>query len=202
VTDAPGESAVYTHETVTGGIRLGGYDFIPPFRYFHLEFFDGQPVTSARSGAAATADDALPIVMPAQAWWEDVWMRGRSRTEWWGVVLEAADGVALANFYASLLGWPVVKQENGEAAIAVPGTSSYLAFQSSPGYVPPVWPAADGRQQMMMHIDIAIDDLAAAVADAMQLGATLAEFQPQEDVRVLLDPAGHPFCLYLDHDLD
>jgi hypothetical protein len=23
-------------------------------------------------------------------------------------------------------------------------------------------------------------------------------FEPQEDVRVLLDPAGHPFCLYLD----
>ena len=43
---------------------------------------------------------------------------------------------------------------------------------------------------MMMHIDIAVDDLAAAVADAVGLGATLAEFQPQEDVRVLLDPAG------------
>jgi Glyoxalase-like domain len=24
-----------------------------------------------------------------------------------------------------------------------------------------------------------------------------AEFQPQEDVRVYLDPAGHPFCLYV-----
>ena len=37
----------------------------------------------------------------------------------------------------------------------------------------------------------------ASVEDAVALGATLAEFQPQEDVRVLLDPAGHPFCLYL-----
>jgi hypothetical protein len=51
---------------------------------------------------------------------------------------------------------------------------------------------------MMMHIDIAVDDLAPAVADAIELGATLADFQPQENVRVLLDPAGHPFCLYLD----
>jgi catechol-2,3-dioxygenase len=118
------------------------------------------------------------------------------------VVLEARDGVALASFYESLLGWPIAKQEPGETAIAVPGTSSYLAFQSSPDYVPPVWPAADGRQQMMMHIDIAVDDLAGAVADAVDLGATLAEFQPQDDVRVLLDPAGHPFCLYLDHELD
>jgi catechol 2,3-dioxygenase-like lactoylglutathione lyase family enzyme len=118
------------------------------------------------------------------------------------VVLEARDGVALANFYVGLLGWPIERQEEGEAAIAVPGTSSYLAFQSSPEYVPPVWPPAEGRQQMMMHIDIAVDDLAGAVADAVGLGATVADFQPQDDVRVLLDPAGHPFCLYVDHELD
>jgi hypothetical protein len=35
------------------------------------------------------------------------------------------------------------------------------------------------------------------VAHAVAQGATLAGFQPQEDVRVFLDPAGHPFCLYL-----
>jgi catechol 2,3-dioxygenase-like lactoylglutathione lyase family enzyme len=129
-------------------------------------------------------------------------MRGRARTDWWGVVLDAPDGVALARFYSALLGWPVVKQEPGGAAIAVPGTSSYLAFQSEPWYVPPAWPAAEGRQQMMMHIDVAVDDLDAAVADAVAMGATLAEYQPQDDNRVLLDPAGHPFCLYYDHGLD
>lgn len=66
--------------------------------------------------------------------------------------------------------------------------------------MPPVWPAARGHQQMMMHLDIAVDDRAATVADAVGLGATVAGYQPQEDVRVLLDPAGHPFCLYLDVD--
>ena len=30
----------------------------------------------------------------------------------------------------------------------------------------------------------------------MGLGASLAPVQPQTDVRVLLDPAGHPFCLW------
>jgi catechol-2,3-dioxygenase len=126
-------------------------------------------------------------------------MRGRTRTDWWGVVLDAPDAVALASFYVSVLGWPVVKEEDDFAAIAVPGTSSYLAFQTSEGYVRPVWPNAAGRQQMMMHIDVAVDDLSAAVAHAVELGAAVAEFQPQEDVRVLYDPAGHPFCLYLDH---
>ena len=110
-------------------------------------------------------------------------MRGLSWTDWWGVVLDAPDGVALAHFYASLLGWPIASEEDDGAAIQVPGTSSYLAFRSSPSYAPPVWPGAEGRQQMMMHIDVAVDDLAAAVADAVELGATVAEFQPQDDVR-------------------
>lgn len=118
------------------------------------------------------------------------------------MVLEAPDAAALASFYVSVLGWPVVKEEDGWAAIAVPDTSSYIAFQTSEGYVRPAWPNAEGRQQMMMHIDVAVDDLSAAVADAVELGATVADFQPQEDVRVLFDPAGHPFCLYLDQGLD
>ena len=125
-------------------------------------------------------------------------MRGRSKTDWWGVVLEAPDGPALARFYETLLGWPIAKEEPHGAAIQVPGTSSYLSFDSSPDYEPPTWPAQAGRQRQMMHLDIAVDDLAAAVADALALGATLAGFQPQDTVRVLLDPAGHPFCLYLD----
>jgi predicted enzyme related to lactoylglutathione lyase len=126
-------------------------------------------------------------------------MRGRTGTDWWGVVLDAPDALELASFYVSVLGWPIAKQEDAFAAIAVPGTSSYLAFQTSEGYERPVWPNAEGRQQMMMHIDVAVDDLTAAVEQAVELGASVAEFQPQDDVRVLYDPAGHPFCLYLDH---
>lgn len=29
------------------------------------------------------------------------------------------------------------------------------------------------------------------------VGARLHPVQPQDDVRVMLDPTGHPFCLYL-----
>jgi len=125
-------------------------------------------------------------------------MRGRTKTDWWGVVLEAPDGPALARFYSRLTGWPISTEEPDGAAIQVPGTTSYLSFDSSPGYEPPVWPAEPGRQRQMLHLDFAVDDLPAATADALQMGARLSEFQPQDDVRVLLDPAGHPFCLYLD----
>jgi len=50
---------------------------------------------------------------------------------------------------------------------------------------------------MQIHLDVEVRDLAAAVAWAQDQGAQLARFQPQEDVRVMLDPAGHPFCLYI-----
>jgi predicted enzyme related to lactoylglutathione lyase len=124
-------------------------------------------------------------------------MRGRSQNAWWGAVLEAPDARALAGFYARLLGWKIAKEEPDWATVAPSDGVAYLGFQTSPEYVRPVWPPVKGRQQMMMHLDIEVDDLESAAADAMELGATLAEYQPQEDVRVLLDPAGHPFCLYL-----
>jgi predicted enzyme related to lactoylglutathione lyase len=125
-------------------------------------------------------------------------MRGRSQAAWWGVVLEAPDARALARFYSQLLGWRIAKEEPGWATVAPPDGVAYMGFQTSPEYEPPVWPPVEGRQQMMMHLDIEVDDLDAAIAHAIELGATVAAHQPQEHVRVLLDPAGHPFCLYLD----
>jgi hypothetical protein len=50
---------------------------------------------------------------------------------------------------------------------------------------------------MMAHLDIEVDDLDTGGQHAITAGATLAEFQPQDDVRVYLDPAGHPFCLWV-----
>ena len=50
----------------------------------------------------------------------------------------------------------------------------------------------------MLHLDIEVNDLEAAVALALAAGARLADYQPRADLRVLLDPAGHPFCLCTD----
>ena len=55
---------------------------------------------------------------------------------------------------------------------------------------------------MMSHLDVGVRDLAAAVEHAEAAGATVAGYQPQDDVRVMLDPDGHPFCLYVDEDRD
>lgn len=112
-------------------------------------------------------------------------------------MLEAPDARELADFYVRMLGWTIEKDEPGWVAVSPPDGVAYVAFQSSPEYERPVWPPAKGEQQMMMHLDIEVDDLDEAIEDAVSMGATVADSQPQDDVCVLLDPAGHPFCLYL-----
>jgi catechol 2,3-dioxygenase-like lactoylglutathione lyase family enzyme len=114
-----------------------------------------------------------------------------------GIVLDAPDAGSLADFYRRLLGWAVEQDEPGWAKLRAPDGGPGLSFQTESAYVRPTWPAGPGDQQMSVHLDIKVDDLDAAGEHALREGAVLAEFQPQDDVRVYLDPAGHPFCLFL-----
>lgn len=111
-------------------------------------------------------------------------------------VLGTPDARALGAFYARLLGWSVADDEPGWVRLVPPAGGTGLSFQHEADYVRPVWPPVPGGQQMMAHLDIAVADLDAAVRWALDAGATLAEHQPQEDVRVMLDPDGHPFDLF------
>ena len=125
-------------------------------------------------------------------------VKSRTGGMWWGTAIEAPDPGALARFYSELLGWPIGHQEPGTAILATPQGGVYFVFQQAAGYQAPVWPPADGEQRPMVHFDFQVGDLDSAVAEAVALGASLASAQPQENVRVLLDPAGHPFCLCRD----
>lgn len=117
-------------------------------------------------------------------------------TTYTGAVLDAPDARELADFYRRLLGWEVEQDEPAWVVLREPGGTARLSFQTEPRYRRPAWPAADGEQLMMAHLDIEVDDLSAEVSRAVELGAEVAEHQPQEHVRVCLDPVGHPFCLY------
>lgn len=112
------------------------------------------------------------------------------------MVLDAPDVGVLARFYSELRGWSIWQQDANNASLDIGEGVAYLAVQRNPDYVRPAWPSTVAKQQMMIHLDFEVDDLDTAAAHAVALGAELAEFQPQESVRVLLDPAGHPFCLY------
>ena len=113
-------------------------------------------------------------------------------------VLGAPDPSALAYFYQELLGWNRVADEPDWVKLEPPAGGTALSFQLEEKHVPPVWPADEGDQQMMMHLDIKVENLNEAVKWALEAGATLADFQPQLDNRVMIDPAGHPFCLFED----
>ena len=113
-------------------------------------------------------------------------------------VLDSPDARVLADFYRRLLGWEVKFEDDDWVMLKAPDGGAGLSFQTEAQYVRPVWPAAEGDPQMMMHLDIRVDDLDAAGTHAAEQGAELASHQPQEDVRVYLDPAGHPFCLFVD----
>lgn len=113
------------------------------------------------------------------------------------VNISAPDARALAGFYQELLGWGRKADEPDWVFLKAPDGGTALSFQTESAYVRPTWPAGSGDQQMMMHLEIRVEDLQSAVAHAVAAGAVLADYQPQDDVRVCLDPAGHPFCLWL-----
>jgi hypothetical protein len=121
-------------------------------------------------------------------------------TGWIGTVLSARDPVALARFYSALLGIDISREDPDWVTIRLPGTSHYLAFAIDEHHAPPTWPSRPGEQTVQLHLDLGVRDVETAVGEAVALGAAVAAHQPQDDVRVLLDPEGHPFCLYADSD--
>jgi hypothetical protein len=105
----------------------------------------------------------------------------------------------LADFYHRLLGWPIVRKgpKGGWFQLRPPESEAgpTINIEEDREYRCPVWPSRAGKQTATMHLDIGVDDLDAAVAWAVEAGAIAAEQQPQQHVRVMLDPHGHPFCL-------
>jgi predicted enzyme related to lactoylglutathione lyase len=126
------------------------------------------------------------------------------RVRFSGPVLGSPDPIRLAEFYERLMGWPIVERagdapgEEGWAKIRSEEAGIKLEFQYEPFHRPAVWPPVEGEQQMQIHLDIGVPDLAEGVAWALDAGATLASHQPQEGVRVMVDPNGHVFCLFQD----
>lgn len=114
-------------------------------------------------------------------------------------VLGTPDPPALADFYRALLGWEEVDEESEWVRLKAPGAERpSLSFQLEADHIPPTWPQRPDTQQMQAHLDLQVDDLEAETERACALGATLQEQQPQKGVRVLTDPHGHPFCLFLE----
>ena len=111
------------------------------------------------------------------------------------LAIDCPDPAALATFYGTMLGWETEAGEDRAAAVCAE-SGRCVSFHRVEAYVPPSWPSQDKPQQM--HLDVLVDDLDAAEAAVLDLGATKPEHQPGTSYRVFLDPAGHPFCLCAD----
>ena len=114
------------------------------------------------------------------------------------VTLNSPDPPALARFYARLLGWKIGKEEEGWVTLPNPNGGIGLSFHIEDVYTPPTWPSEPGKQIMQMHLEVLVDDLDAGCAHAQACGGVMAAYQPQDGVRVHLDPDGHPFCIYIE----
>lgn len=111
---------------------------------------------------------------------------------WHGLIIDCPDPSALATFYAELLGMIRVQDDGDFVVIGDAPDRPGVAFQRVPDHRSPRWP--DPAHPQQMHIDVRVDDLAAAGERVLALGATrLPGGGPR--FQVYADPAGHPFCL-------
>lgn len=113
------------------------------------------------------------------------------------MALDCPDALELADFYHSIIGGDLVPGDESDW-VELHTPTGRLAFQQIDDHRTPTWPGGDVPQQG--HIDIDVVNLDGAEAAVLRLGAEKAATQPNPDqFRVMIDPAGHPFCLVLAH---
>jgi glyoxalase superfamily protein len=109
------------------------------------------------------------------------------------ITLDCAEVTPVADFWKAALGYEQVAGDGENYAMLKGGGGPAVGLGKVEDYEPPAWPNPHGSKQF--HLDLAAEDIDAETDRLVGLGATLAEPQPGETWRVLLDPAGHPFCV-------
>ncbi|MEV0323910.1 VOC family protein [Streptomyces sp. NPDC050658] len=114
------------------------------------------------------------------------------------VVLDCPDPLALATFYAALLGG--TPKDDGDGWVDLEGNDGTpLQFQQAPGFVPPKWPSPEQSQQFHLDLTVPAAELDDVERQVLALGATTLDAADRtRSFRVYADPAGHPFCLCAD----
>jgi hypothetical protein len=108
------------------------------------------------------------------------------------ISLDGPDPGLLAGFYRELLDLEVLFESDD--FVALKGGGVLVTAQKVADHKPPDWPSGGVPKQI--HLELAVSDLDEAEARALAIGATKSSTQPSPDNwRVLVDPAGHPFCI-------
>jgi catechol 2,3-dioxygenase-like lactoylglutathione lyase family enzyme len=163
----------------------------------HLDLLiDGHEAAAERAvalGATRLADGASWITLADPAGHPfDICQRAGIGPDMglFAVTIDTPDAIGLARFYADLLGMEVTY--DGPEGALIAGNGKSVMFQQVTTYNPPQWP--DPAHPQQAHLDIVVDDLDAAQARAVELGATVLNGEG-EQWRTFADPAGHPFDL-------
>ena len=108
-------------------------------------------------------------------------------------VLDCLDPAPMVCFYAAACGAEVIEVDADGGYLRLGAV--LLAVRRLDDYRPPSWP--DPAVPVQVHLDFFVDDVADAEHRFVQLGATRPTHQPNRGngLVVLLDPAGHPFCI-------
>jgi len=121
-----------------------------------------------------------------------------------GLAIDCEWAGPMAHYYEGLLGFEIRDLGPGGrwAQLFHPDGGVHLNIQGEEWYEPPTWPEQPGELTKMFHFEVQVDDLETAIASALELGGSEAPMQPpgrnRDRMRVVLDPAGHPLCLFLE----
>ncbi|MFE5241628.1 MULTISPECIES: VOC family protein [unclassified Streptomyces] len=115
------------------------------------------------------------------------------------LVLDCAEPLELADFYANLLGAQTRIGSDPDFVEVVGNAGVHLAVRRDHGYAPPSWPRPEDSYQAHLRILVDPGDMDEAELEAIGLGARPVDTGDSNsgprDVRVYTDPSGHSFSL-------
>jgi predicted enzyme related to lactoylglutathione lyase len=117
--------------------------------------------------------------------------------DWYAVTIDCVDPDRLATFWSTLLGRERSEEMEGDGWATVGSRHDVqprITFQQVP---------EPRSGKVRLHLDVRVDDVAAAIADVERLGGAPTGERHEYDegvVAVMTDPEGHEFCLVEFYD--
>ena len=118
------------------------------------------------------------------------------RKDWWGIYLEAPDPHVLLAFWSAILDKPIHSEDEEGGALDFVEGVAYLAVQKADVYEPPVWPPSPGARACSCTSRSRSRTWRPRSSTRSSWARRWRSASPRTTCACMLDPAGHPFCLY------
>lgn len=110
------------------------------------------------------------------------------------LTIDGVDAEELARFYVHALGATYEGESDGYHFARLPHLA--FCFRTVDDFVAPTWGGTG--VPMQMHLELYVDDLDRSRRRLESFGASTPDHQPElhTGLIVMLDPSGHPFCIF------